>query len=189
MLDLHRREHQVGPGASSPITTGDKVIVTCYTGYGTTEAFLALERGEVDGTCVDYNTLEAARPDWLRDRKVALIVQYGHYLRNLLHGNLGFSFVTRRNVRTDIATFLPATIELAGYALLVVAPKQRTRAARNDTQLVKPRQARDDVLGNSIADMSLLRIAAHIGEGENSNRRAAGRWHRRFACRRGIRFR
>ena len=47
-----------------------------------------------------------------------LIVQYGHYLRNLLHGTLGFSFVTRRNVRTDIATFLPATIELAGYALL-----------------------------------------------------------------------
>jgi len=47
-----------------------------------------------------------------------LIVQYGRYLRNLLHGDLGFSFVTRRNVRTDIATFLPATIELAGYALL-----------------------------------------------------------------------
>src|SRR5262249_25955599 len=48
-----------------------------------------------------------------------LIVQYGHYLRGLLHGDLGFSFVTRRDVRTDIATFLPATIELAGYALLV----------------------------------------------------------------------
>jgi len=47
-----------------------------------------------------------------------LIVQYAHYLRDLLHGNLGFSFVTRRNVRTDIATFLPATIELAGYALV-----------------------------------------------------------------------
>jgi peptide/nickel transport system permease protein len=47
-----------------------------------------------------------------------LIVQYGHYLRGLLHGDLGFSFVTRRAVRTDIATFLPATVELAGYALL-----------------------------------------------------------------------
>src|SRR5215510_5535504 len=47
-----------------------------------------------------------------------LIVQYGRYMRDLIHGNLGFSFVTRRNVRTDIATFLPATIELAGYALL-----------------------------------------------------------------------
>jgi len=48
-----------------------------------------------------------------------LIVQYGRYMRDLIHGNLGFSFVTRRNVRTDIATFLPATIELAGYALVV----------------------------------------------------------------------
>ena len=47
-----------------------------------------------------------------------LIVQYGHYLRGLLHGDLGFSFVTRRAVRTDIATYLPATVELAGYALL-----------------------------------------------------------------------
>src|SRR5262245_42933601 len=47
-----------------------------------------------------------------------LIAQYGRYLRNLLHGDLGFSFVTRRSVRTDIATFLPATIELAGCALV-----------------------------------------------------------------------
>src|SRR5262249_34115420 len=42
-----------------------------------------------------------------------LIVQYGRYMRDLIHGNLGFSFVTRPNVRPDIATFLPATIELA----------------------------------------------------------------------------
>jgi peptide/nickel transport system permease protein len=48
-----------------------------------------------------------------------LLVQYGRYMGDLFHGNLGFSFVTRRNVRTDIATFLPATIELAGYALIV----------------------------------------------------------------------
>jgi peptide/nickel transport system permease protein len=48
-----------------------------------------------------------------------LWVQYGRYMRDLAQGNLGFSFLTRRNVRTDIATFLPATIELAGYALLL----------------------------------------------------------------------
>src|SRR5258708_16618442 len=48
-----------------------------------------------------------------------LFVQYGRYIRDLSHGNLGFSFVTRRNVRTDIATYLPATAELAGYALVV----------------------------------------------------------------------
>ncbi len=48
-----------------------------------------------------------------------LVVQYGRYMRDLSHGNLGVSFVTRRAVRTDIATFLPATVELAGYALVV----------------------------------------------------------------------
>jgi peptide/nickel transport system permease protein len=48
-----------------------------------------------------------------------LITQYGRYIRDLSHGNLGFSFLTRRNVRTDIAAFLPATVELAGYALVV----------------------------------------------------------------------
>jgi peptide/nickel transport system permease protein len=48
-----------------------------------------------------------------------LLVQYQRYLGDLLHGNLGVSFVTRRNVTTDIATFLPATLELAGYALLI----------------------------------------------------------------------
>src|SRR5215510_10798320 len=48
-----------------------------------------------------------------------LIVQYGRYMRDLIHGNLGFSFVTRRSVRTDIATFQPAAVELAGYALVV----------------------------------------------------------------------
>src|SRR2546423_14891519 len=47
-----------------------------------------------------------------------LITQYGRYLHDLSLGNLGFSFVTRRNVRTDIATYLPATVELAGYALV-----------------------------------------------------------------------
>lgn len=48
-----------------------------------------------------------------------LFVQYGRYMRDLFQGNLGYSFLTRRNVRTDIATYLPATIELAGYALVL----------------------------------------------------------------------
>src|SRR5215472_13827696 len=78
--------------------------------------------------------------------------------------------------------------KLLGYALLVVAPEQKRRATRNDTQLVKPRQARDDVLGNSITDISLLRIDTHIGEGENSNGRPASRWHLRLVCCRGFRF-
>jgi peptide/nickel transport system permease protein len=48
-----------------------------------------------------------------------LLVQYQRYMGDLVHGNLGVSFVTRREVTTDVATFLPATLELAGYALLL----------------------------------------------------------------------
>lgn len=43
-----------------------------------THAFLAMERGEVDGyPSVFYNSLVATRPDWLKDKKVKLLVQMG----------------------------------------------------------------------------------------------------------------
>ncbi len=48
-----------------------------------------------------------------------LPAQYRRYMTDLLHGDLGTSFVTRRDVTSDIAAFLPATLELSGYALLL----------------------------------------------------------------------
>jgi peptide/nickel transport system permease protein len=45
--------------------------------------------------------------------------QYMRYMGDLVRGNLGTSFVTHRPVRTDLGTFLPATIELAFCALVV----------------------------------------------------------------------
>ena len=47
------------------------------------------------------------------------IVQYFDYLKNLLHGNMGMSYRTRRPVASDIATYLPATVELAGFSLVL----------------------------------------------------------------------
>jgi peptide/nickel transport system permease protein len=44
--------------------------------------------------------------------------QFVHYVTGLLHGNLGDSYRTRREVSTDLGTFAPATIELMLYALL-----------------------------------------------------------------------
>ncbi len=44
--------------------------------------------------------------------------QYGRYLTDLAHGDLGTSYRTRRPVRTDLAAYVPATVELAGYGLL-----------------------------------------------------------------------
>ena len=49
----------------------------------------------------------------------ALPVQYVQYLTGLLHGDLGTSFVTRRPVGTDLLAYLPATLELSVYALVI----------------------------------------------------------------------
>jgi peptide/nickel transport system permease protein len=48
-----------------------------------------------------------------------ILVQYGKYMADLLHGNLGTSFVTRRAVSSDLNSFLPATLELSLYALVL----------------------------------------------------------------------
>jgi tripartite-type tricarboxylate transporter receptor subunit TctC len=47
------------------------------TGYqGSKETFLAMENGEVQGRCgLTYSALRAAKPDWLRDVKVNVLIQ------------------------------------------------------------------------------------------------------------------
>ena len=56
------------------VGTKFKVIVG-YDGTGST--MLAMERGEIDGTSTGYGGLIAARGEWIRDRKINLVVQYG----------------------------------------------------------------------------------------------------------------
>ena len=48
-------------------------------GYkGGADMLLAVERGEVEGLCAfDWSTIKAARPDWVRDKKVNLLIQFG----------------------------------------------------------------------------------------------------------------
>ena len=45
-------------------------------------------------------------------------VQYVHYLNDVIHGNLGTSYLTFRPVTADLLNKLPATAELAIYALI-----------------------------------------------------------------------
>ena len=85
--DLQLREITVGSsGANSTpsfyarlinetLGTKMKIIV----GYpGQNEAYLAMERGEVDGfPSLFYNTLNATRPNWRTENNVKLILQYG----------------------------------------------------------------------------------------------------------------
>jgi tripartite-type tricarboxylate transporter receptor subunit TctC len=41
------------------------------------DAMLAMERGEVDGAFTSYDTLKVSRQDWLRDKMINILVQYG----------------------------------------------------------------------------------------------------------------
>ena len=58
-------------------TLGLKLKV--ITGYrGQPEAFLAMQRGELDGyASVFWSALKSTRPDWIKENKVKLLVQFG----------------------------------------------------------------------------------------------------------------
>jgi hypothetical protein len=74
------------PGAGSdsdtyPIILNEvlKTKIKLITGYlGTKETIMAIETGEAHGRCsVAYSALKMARPDWLRDKKINVIMQFG----------------------------------------------------------------------------------------------------------------
>lgn len=60
--------------------------------------------------------VEAARKRWGLDRSFP--ERYVIYVGNLLSGDMGTSFATRRPVTTDLAARLPATLELVIFGLL-----------------------------------------------------------------------
>ena len=73
-----------GTGAGSTVsiypTVLNNVIGTKFKlvmGYkGSNEAMLALERGEVEGHSTAWSAVKVAKPDWLRDKTVNLLVQF-----------------------------------------------------------------------------------------------------------------
>ena len=59
--------HKHAAGAKFEIVSGYK---------GPPELFIAMERGEIDGVCgLDWAALKSQQPDWLRDKKLNLLVQ------------------------------------------------------------------------------------------------------------------
>jgi tripartite-type tricarboxylate transporter receptor subunit TctC len=58
-------------------TSGAKFDVV--SGYqGMSDASLAMERGELDGTCGwDWSSLKSMKPDWIRDRRINILFQVG----------------------------------------------------------------------------------------------------------------
>lgn len=50
-----------------------------------------------------------------------LVVQFIHYITQILHGDFGNSVLTRNPVTADIGRYFPATVELATAALIIAA--------------------------------------------------------------------
>lgn len=65
----------------------------------------------------DEEVIAAFRAKWGLDRP--LHEQYLTYVGNLLQGDIGTSIKTRNPVREDIQRFLPATIELATFSIII----------------------------------------------------------------------
>ena len=59
----------------------------------------------IAGEGADAQTIEAVRKDLGLDKPV--IVQYGKYMWNLLHGDMGVSYSTKRPVFTTIMSSFP----------------------------------------------------------------------------------
>ena len=99
--------------ASVPITLLGLVLVT----------FLIGRAMPIDPTIAIVG--DHAPPDVIARVRVELgldrplYVQFGIYLNNLLHGDLGSSVMTSHPVTEDIAHFFPATLELATAAIIV----------------------------------------------------------------------
>ena len=84
-IDDAKKQQMVvaGTGAGSETDTWPLVLndvlgtkFKLVTGYvGSQETILAIERGEVHGRCVfSYSALKVAKPDWLRDKKINVLV-------------------------------------------------------------------------------------------------------------------
>jgi tripartite-type tricarboxylate transporter receptor subunit TctC len=71
-----------GPGSTSEFLPRllNNIVGTKFKvvpGYaGATEGMLAMERGEVDGAMTSWNTLRTTKADWLKEKKVQVLVQY-----------------------------------------------------------------------------------------------------------------
>jgi tripartite-type tricarboxylate transporter receptor subunit TctC len=83
--DLFERELVIGASGTSNLDFPLALNAVLGTrmklvrGYnGTSSIMLAMERGEVEGMCgMVHAALQAAHPDWLRDRKVRTLLQIG----------------------------------------------------------------------------------------------------------------
>ena len=74
-------------------------------------------RMSAGGISVNPEIMESMRRSMGLDRP--LLIQYGDWLWNILHGNMGKSYITDADVLNQILKALPYTLKMAGASLLL----------------------------------------------------------------------
>src|SRR5436190_5492024 len=129
-----------GTGAGSetdtwPVILND-VLGTRFkvvTGYlGSQETILAIERGEAHGRCVfSLSALKTAKPDWLRDRKINVLLQVGLKKSSELPDvPLIFDLLSREEDRQMIALLASPGAMARPFAAPPGLPADRARLLR-----------------------------------------------------------
>ena len=68
-------DNAIFPALANQLLGLKSEVVTGY--QGVSEIFLAVERGELDANNTAYSNLQISKPDWLRDGKVKIVLQFG----------------------------------------------------------------------------------------------------------------
>jgi tripartite-type tricarboxylate transporter receptor subunit TctC len=130
-------------------------------GYrSTASVHLALERGEVEGTTGSLDVLSNSSPDWLRDRKLTLLLQYQHQRHPSLSGVPTVMEFVRSAEDRDVFSFY---ISSAMVGRSIVAPP-----GLPPERLALLRRAFDDTMKDpqflAEADKAKMDISAMTGE-------------------------
>jgi len=144
-------------------------IVSGYA--GTADIALALERGEVDGACGwDWSSVKSQRPDWIRDRKINLLLQTGlepnPELSRMVVPSV-FKYVRDEADRRAVELIVSQEVFLRSYILPaeVPAPLLDTLRAAFDATMADPQFLEDaDRIRIDISPLSGAKVQELVGK-------------------------
>ena len=128
--------HKNAAGAQFEIVSGYK---------GTTDILLAIERGEVDGLCgLDWTSLKAQRPVWLREKTVNILVQDGMESEHELD-ELGvppvWNFITKDTDKAPVELIVSQQVFGRPYVAPPGVPAEQVKMLRDAFEAVMKDEA------------------------------------------------
>lgn len=100
-------------------------------GYDSAGSMLAVERGEVDGICADYASVKSTQGEWIQQKKIVILAQFGLTpLRGLEDVPMGLDTVTDPTDRKAVQLFLSQQEFGRPYVMPPAVPGDRLQALR-----------------------------------------------------------